>query len=211
MANEAQARMFNKTASEFHGKKCFHVFEKSNHVCPHCPGITAMENGCPQETITQGQRDDGSMFTVRIKAFPLQAESGEKKGFIEVVEDITDQLKTQQDLAAEKERLAVTLRSIGDGVVTTDISGNIVLLNKVAEKLTGWSIEDATGRPLEEVFRIIDEKTRKPYENPANKVLNSDQVSDLSEHAVLIAKDDTERNISNSGARIVIAAQSPTC
>ena len=203
MANAAQGKMFNKATSEFTGKKCFQEFEKGDHICSHCPGVTAMKEGCPKETIGQGQRDDGSTFFVNIKAFPLQGKNGENKGFIEVVEDITEQLKTQQNLAAEKERLAVTLRSIGDGVITTDISGNIVLLNKVAENLTGWSNEEAAGRPLKEVFHIINEQTREICENPVAKVISSGQIVGLANHTALVARDGTERSIADSGAPIL--------
>ncbi len=205
MANAAQGRMLNKSKSELIGKKCFQEFEKKDHICSHCPGVIAMETGRPGETMTQGQRDDGSAFTVNIKAFPLQGENGENKGFIEVVDNITEQLKTQRDLAAEKERLAVTLRSIGDGVITADISGNVVLLNKVAEKLTGWTSQEAVGRPLEEVFHLIDEQTRKVCENPVTKVINSGLIVTMANHTVLVAKDGIERNISDSGAPILNA------
>ncbi len=205
MANAAQGRMYNKSIYELLGKKCYQEFKKKDHVCSHCPGVTAMETGRPSETIAHGQRDDGSTFTVNVKAFPLQDENGENKGFIEVVDNITEQLKTQQDLAAEKERLAVTLRSIGDGVITADISGNVVLLNKVAENLTGWTNEEAVGRPLEEVFYLINEQTREICENPVIKVITSGQIVAMANHTVLVAKDGIERNIADSGAPILDA------
>jgi len=205
MANSAQGRMLRKPVAEFKGRKCFQEFEKRDHVCEHCPGVEAMKTGTPKETIASGRRDDGSTLTVNIKAFPVYSEHGTQKGFIEVVEDISQQIKTQEDLAAEKERLAVTLRSIGDGVITTDISGNITLLNKVAEKLTGWRPEEAMGRPLEDVFSIINELTREACENPAKKVLTSGQIVGLANHTILVARDGTERSIADSGAPILDA------
>ena len=69
--------------------------------------------------------------------------------------------RTEQ-LQAEKERLAVTLRSIGDGVIATDVTGQVALLNRVAEQLTGWSSAEAVGRPLDEVLRLVDRDTRSP-------------------------------------------------
>ncbi|MBW1791805.1 MAG: PAS domain S-box protein, partial [Deltaproteobacteria bacterium] len=122
---------------------------------------------------------------------------------LEVATDISDKKQAEMQLAAEKERLAVTLRSIGDGVITTDISGNIVLLNKVAEKLTGWSNEEAAGRPLEKVFHIINEQTREVCENPVSKVISSGQIVALANHTALIAKDGSERSIADSGAPIL--------
>lgn len=110
--------------------------------------------------------------------------------------------KAQQSLAVEKERLAVTLRSIGDGVITTDVSGSVVLLNKVSEKLTGWSASEAVGRPLAEVFHIVNERTRAQCDNPFTKVMDSGQIVGLANHTVLISKDGTERSIADSGAPI---------
>lgn len=113
--------------------------------------------------------------------------------------------QAEENLAAEKERLAVTLRSIGDGVITTDISGKIVMLNKVAEKLTGWSNGKAVGRPLGAVFHIISEQTRKVCENPVAKVIDNGRIVGLANHTVLVARDGTERSIADSGAPILDA------
>ncbi len=123
----------------------------------------------------------------------------------ELEKENIERRKAQVDLADEKERLSVTLRSIGDGVITTDISGNIVLLNKVTESLTGWSSEEAAGRPLEEVFHIINEQTREKCENPATIALSSGQIVGLANRTVLIARDGRERNIADSGAPILDA------
>ncbi len=108
----------------------------------------------------------------------------------------------EEALAAEKERLAVTLRSIGEGVITTDTDGRIVLLNKAAEKMTGWRQEEAAGRPFNEVFFIVNEKTRQPCDNPAAKVLSAGAVLELENHTILIVRDGRERVISYSGAPI---------
>ena len=107
-----------------------------------------------------------------------------------------------QQLAAERERLLVTLRSIGDGVIATDAEGKTVLVNQVAEQLTGWTQEEAVGSPFAEVFRIVDEQTRQPCEDPVSKVVDSGLVVGLADHTTLIARDGTERNIADSGAPI---------
>ena len=106
------------------------------------------------------------------------------------------------ELAEEKERLAVTLRSIGDGVITTDLQGKVVLINKISEMLTGWSQEEAAGKPIEDVFNIINEQTGKPCENPVEKVLATGQIIALANHTALIAKDGTRHVIEDSGAPI---------
>jgi PAS domain S-box-containing protein len=105
-------------------------------------------------------------------------------------------------LYEEKERAQVTLRSIGDGVITTDAEGKVVLINGIAERLTGWTQREAEGKPLTEVFHIINEKTRERCENPVDKVLREGKIVDLANHTALIARDGTERIIADSGAPI---------
>lgn len=121
---------------------------------------------------------------------------------LELAVDITAQKNVEERLAAEKERLSVTLRSIGDGVITTDVNGNIILMNKVAEELTGWKQNEAEGKNLDSVFTIINEITREPHENPAQKVLTTGAVIELANHTLMIARDGTERIIADSGAPI---------
>lgn len=109
----------------------------------------------------------------------------------------------QASLYQERESLKVTLRSIGDGVITTDITGRIVLINDVAERLTGWSQQQAQGKKLVEVFQIINEKSRKPCENPYEKVLSTRQIVELAKDTVLISRNGVERMIADSSAPIV--------
>jgi PAS domain S-box-containing protein len=103
----------------------------------------------------------------------------------------------------EKERLIVTLHSIGDGVITTDTSGRILMMNRVAEELTGWTLEAAYNKPLTEVLVIVNELTREKCANPADKVLERNTVVELSNHTILISRDGTERVIADSGAPIL--------
>ena len=117
-------------------------------------------------------------------------------------EDITERKIATQILAAEKERLAVTLRSIGDGVITTDINGNITMLNKAAETLTGWLSDEATGKLLQDVFIIINQLTRERSEDPVTRVLKTDTIVELSNHTCLISRDGREIVIGDSGAPI---------
>ncbi len=121
------------------------------------------------------------------------------EGFIT---DVTERKRAEDDLASEKERLAVTLRSIGDGVITTDMEERIVLMNKVAESLTGWTQQEAVGRRLFEIFHMVDEKTGRPLENPAGQVLQGGVSAGSINHTLLISRDGTERIIAHSGAPI---------
>ncbi|MCX7677616.1 MAG: PAS domain S-box protein [Spirochaetes bacterium] len=147
-------------------------------------------------------RKDGEVIWARITASLLHNREGKGEYVLCLVEDITERRKAREELAREKERLAVTLASIGDGVITTDTEGKVVLINRVAEELTGWKMSEALGKPLEEVFVIVNERTRKPCENPVQKVIESGGIVGLANHTVLIAKDGTERLIADSGAPI---------
>jgi PAS domain S-box-containing protein len=116
--------------------------------------------------------------------------------------DVTQRLRAEQGLADEKERLAVTLRSIGDGVITTDVNGRVTMINRAAEDLTGWTQTEAAGKPLAEVFNIVNETSRLPVTSPVERVLSSGLVVGLANHTALISRDGTERAIADSGAPI---------
>jgi two-component system, cell cycle sensor histidine kinase and response regulator CckA len=103
----------------------------------------------------------------------------------------------EEALAAEKERLLVTLGSIGDGVITTDISGKVILMNRVAEELTGWGIEEAIGRPLFQVLALVDPQSRKPYDNPINEMLRREGVPGVARQNSLMTRDGQERVITD--------------
>ncbi|NLT22775.1 MAG: PAS domain S-box protein [Syntrophorhabdus sp.] len=126
----------------------------------------------------------------------------ENDDYIVSFEDITERRLAEEALANEKERLAVTLRSIGDGVIATDADGRIVLMNAVAEELTGWRQEEAAGRELTDVFHIINERTRARCESPVDKVLRMGAVVGLANHTALISKNGGELAIADSGAPI---------
>ncbi|MEQ1758374.1 MAG: PAS domain S-box protein [Vicinamibacterales bacterium] len=112
-------------------------------------------------------------------------------------------MRRSQRLANEqREVLRVTLRSIGDAVITTDLQGRVTYLNSVAEAITGWRQPDAFGQPLDAVFRIVNEDTRLPVENPATRALREGVVVGLANHTVLVHKDGSECPIDDSAAPI---------
>jgi len=110
--------------------------------------------------------------------------------------------RAEVEARLSRESLETTLRSIGDAVISTDATGRIVFMNAVAERLTAWPLEDARGRSLAEVFRILNEHTRAVVESPAEKVLREGRVVGLANHTVLVARDGTEVPIEDSGAPI---------
>jgi PAS domain S-box-containing protein len=130
---------------------------------------------------------------------------GKPKTMFGTIQDITQRKTAEEEMAAEKERLRVTLCSIGDGVITTDVMGRVVLMNRIAEQLTGWSTSEATGRKLTEVLHLMDEQTRKVRDNPVSQVLQTGKVIEGANHTLLIARDGRELVISDSGAPILSA------
>ncbi|MGF1534987.1 MAG: EAL domain-containing protein [Elainellaceae cyanobacterium] len=117
-------------------------------------------------------------------------------------QEIEERKRVEQALSREKELAQVTLQSIGDAVITTDAAENVAYLNPVAEHLTGWSLAEAMGVPLSQVFTIIDESTRQQIDSSVSKVLHTGQVVELTNHTALIAKDGGEFSITNSAAPI---------
>jgi PAS domain S-box-containing protein len=110
--------------------------------------------------------------------------------------------RAEEELRKQSEWLRITLASIGDAVISADAAGRVTFMNGVAESLTGWPQAEAIGRPLSDVFRIVNERTRQPVENPALRALREGTIVGLANHTALIARDGTERLIDDSAAPI---------
>jgi PAS domain S-box-containing protein len=108
----------------------------------------------------------------------------------------------EKSLRESEERLAVTFRSIAEGVITSDTGYNVVLINHAAEELTGWGQKDARGKSLPRVFQILDEKTDEPVQHPVMMAVEQDKVIGSAGPVVLVARDGTRRLISHSAAPI---------
>jgi diguanylate cyclase (GGDEF)-like protein/PAS domain S-box-containing protein len=108
----------------------------------------------------------------------------------------------EETLFKEKELAQVTLNSIGDAVLSTDILGNVTYLNAIAEKMTGWSREEALGKPLADVFEIIDGSTRQPSRNPMKLAIEQNRIVGLTPNCILIRRDRCESTIEDSAAPI---------
>ncbi|HLE16809.1 MAG TPA: ATP-binding protein, partial [Syntrophales bacterium] len=116
--------------------------------------------------------------------------------------DINNRKSIEKALFEEKERLSVTLSSIGDGVIATDTEGNVVLINRIAERLTGWSHADAMGRFIEDVFFIVNVESGEREASPVSKAINANNIVGLESGTVLITK-------GREGCRYVSASSSP--
>ena len=136
------------------------------------------------------------------KWFSIAAYCPQKGYFAAVFEDITERKQAEEALRESEQRWETTLASIGDAVIATDVNGNIVFMNGEAEELTGWTLSEASLKPVKTIFNILNEQTRFEVENPIDKVLKEGMVVGLANHTVLIRKDVSEIPIDDSGAPI---------
>ena len=118
------------------------------------------------------------------------------------IQDITEQKKANEALRESEESLAITLNSIGDAVIATDVDGCVTRMNPTAQRLTGWLLKDALNQPLSEVLRLINADTRAPMASPVLLVMAHGQAIGLANDTVLIARDGREYQIADSAAPI---------
>jgi len=127
------------------------------------------------------------------------------KRLVGAMQDVTVQRAAEQALAESHELMRVTLRSIGDAVITTDVQGRVQWFNPAAERMTGWLTQEARGKPLAQVFHIVDEDSRQTGPNPVTECLAQRRMVSLAQHTVLVSRDGTERAIEDSAAPILNA------
>ncbi len=119
------------------------------------------------------------------------------------IASLVERTRAQEAFAAEGERLAVTLRSIADGVVATDTRGRVTLMNRVAERLGGWTQAEAADRPLNEVLRFVDERTGEPRD-PVRRLFDADRPpASIKDQCLLVARDGAERIVAESVAPLL--------
>lgn len=133
---------------------------------------------------------------------PDVGDEGRVKGFAVLISDITARKQMEEELRQSEEWLSTTLRSIGDAVIATDAEGRVRFLNPTAQSLTGWGQTETAGKPLKEVFNIVNRETGTAMEDPVTRVTREGLVLGLANHSVLIARDGTRRPIDDSGAPI---------
>ncbi len=168
----------------------------------------AVRGQAPFQTEVRFLRSDGSIVWTRLNAAVMD-DGPADCGRVQTVEDISARKGAEAELAraeaalfAEKERAQVTLNSIGDAVLCTDVAGNVTYLNKVAEKMTGWSTSEALGQPLNEVFRVVDGVTREPASNPGQLAIAENRIVGLAANSILLRRDGSESAIEDSSAPI---------
>ena len=169
------------------------TFVKLRDAVPGVPTLIlagAEQEGIAEEAMALGAKDyllEGHIDTY---------------SFIRAIRNMSERKVAEEVLFTEKERAQVTLNSIGDAVLSTDISGNVTYLNVVAEQMTGWSCGEAQGKPIAEVFQIIDGATREPSPNPMELAVQTNRTVELSANCILIRRDGQESLIEDSAAPI---------
>jgi PAS domain S-box-containing protein len=122
---------------------------------------------------------------------------------IKELKSVYDSLvKYHTELSQKEEHISLTLNSIGDAVITTDAENRVVRMNPVAEQLTGWSFTEAQGKPVNQVFKLIDVYSRNSIDGPFNRVIDTGQIVHISEDSILVSRDGAEFHISDSAAPI---------
>jgi PAS domain S-box-containing protein len=151
--------------------------------------------------MSEGDSEDKRLRTAALKNVEeiLKARQRAERDLVSVNEALERQTK---ELQQQRQWYEVTLASIGDAVITTDVDSRVTFLNPVAEAMTGWTLGEAQGQPLSSVFQIINEDTRQTAESPVAKVLATGRIVGLANHTALIARDGTERSIEDSAAPI---------
>ena len=177
------------------------------HVLPEDRKIVQESHAHPDETggfsiEVRVRRPDGSIHWINSRGRFHYDSEGRPVRIVGVVADITERRRTEEELQRQRELLHVTLSSIGDAVIATDTDGRVSFMNAIAERLTGWSLRDASMRPVTEVFNIVNEHTRQIVESPVTKVLREGAIVGLANHTILVRKDGTEVPIDDSGAPI---------
>jgi PAS domain S-box-containing protein len=188
---------------EITGKICWQVLQKGQTgPCPFCTNDRLLNDHGESAGICVWEfrnTVDNEWYECRDQAIPWVDGRYVR---MEIATNITQRKKMHQALAEEKELLAVTLRSIADGVITTDMGGRIMLVNKVAEALTGWEAEAAVGRPLIDVFHVADGMTGEPWKSPFEKIIAAGIMAEKVRQAVLVTRSGKERRIAFSGSPI---------
>jgi diguanylate cyclase (GGDEF)-like protein/PAS domain S-box-containing protein len=169
------------------------TFDKLQQAAPNVPTLVVggiWGQAIAKEALRRGAKDY------------LLEDHIDSYSFDRAIRNMVERQTAEEVLFSEKERAQVTLNSIGDAVLSTDISGGITYLNAVAESMTGWSSDDAVGRPLAEVLKIIDGSTREPSPNPMELAVAENNTVRLASNCILIRRDGCESAIEDSAAPI---------
>ncbi|MEJ2296941.1 MAG: EAL domain-containing protein [Woeseiaceae bacterium] len=154
------------------------------------------------ESVHRMRHQSGEWRWMKSRAKGVVDDNGRLIRLLGVEVDITERKLYEDALFREKESAQITLRSIGDGVITTDSKCNVEYINPVAEELTGWKVDDASGRPIDEIFRGFHEETCEPLENPLAVSMRRDRAIKSVRPTLLIRRDGNELYIESTASPI---------
>jgi diguanylate cyclase (GGDEF)-like protein/PAS domain S-box-containing protein len=166
------------------------------------PGIAAVEEIAVAVLGSQDDEDVAAQAIERGAQDYIQRDHLDSYTLPRVLERLLERHAAEEALFFAQQRADVTLNSIGDAVISTDVPGNVTYLNPVAERMTGWPSQEAVGRPLAEVFQIIDATTREPARNPMDRAMQLDTIVGLTPNCLLIRRDGLEMAIEDSASPI---------
>ncbi|MBN1409939.1 MAG: PAS domain S-box protein [Spirochaetales bacterium] len=204
IVNEAALKQFKyQDESDLKGRSLLDLFyaESRELFLEYSRGVLK-ESGIKNLEVTFLTGGKGH-FLAEISASQLFNESGSTKAVITIIHDLTRRKQIEDALAKERELFEITLRSINDSVITTDTKGRIILINQVAEDLTGYSQQEVYNQKLDEFFTILNRTSHAPVQNLVESIVQDNQlIFDFTQSKILIDKDGNEKIISGSGAPI---------
>jgi diguanylate cyclase (GGDEF)-like protein/PAS domain S-box-containing protein len=205
--NEAYAHHFGSTPAQMIGTNLFDMVAESDRAAVQAHLQRVVANGAPAIDENRMTFANGEVHWVAWSNGVLLDDDGITPLIHSVGRDVTARVQAQEAqvhltrlLAEQHEKLRVTLHSIGDAVITIDQAGLIDYMNPIAERLTGWRLGEASGQPLEQVFRIVNESSRETVVNPVQRCMAENHTIGLANHTVLIARDGQEYGIEDSAA-----------
>lgn len=200
--NQSAQKLFGYEAEEIVGKPVTVLFPPERlHEEDFILG--RLRQGQPAERLeTVRMAKGGRRIPVSLSVSPLRDSDGRVIGASKIVHDVSELVAAREELIREKEWLSTTLASIGDAVILTDNKGLVKFINEEGERLTGWKNEEASGRQLDQIFRIINEESRQPVESPVDQVMRLGRTVGLANHTILVSRDGREIPIDDSAAPI---------
>ena len=200
--NKGAERVFGYTAAEAVGRP-INILIPENRGDEEPAILAKISRGERIEHYeTVRRRKNGQLIEISLTISPIRDASGRIIGASKIARDISEQRRASERIRRSEERFRVTLSSIGDAVIATDVQGRITFMNPIAEKVTGWMEADALGLPLDDVFVISNETTGEGMPNPVRSVLRDGATVGLANHTILTARDGTRIPIDDSAAPI---------
>jgi len=201
-ANKSISKMLGMTQNDLIGKNIKDLMDEPNKKIMLTQRKKRIEGNSTRYELSFHSAQGKDVSTV-VSAHTIYDDNGKSAGAWAIISDLTKRKKAEKELRKSEENLRTTLYSIGDAVISTNLDSAIIRMNPVAEKLTGWKQKDAIGKRIDSVFRIVNVLTKIPVRNPVNYVLEKGKQVELSNNTLLISKEGSEYQISDSASPIL--------